>query len=433
MNVENRGRAQSHRESRPPIRGRNGRLNIWLWASKKLFGQSHTTQLQTNREPIASNPIQHSSSNTSLTKADNVFSPELMTSTLDVLHCPVVVVGSRNRVIHANAEAIELFGQNIVGRNFALMLRDQKALKALSDVSSKGGKQSLEMSVNESLTRQYNVTITRLPNILGTPHNVAIEFQENTLFKRTESMRSEFVANVSHELRSPLATLIGFIETIQTGTANGNHMEAVAQARFLGIMEAEAQRMSRMIDDLLSLTDVELHEHDRPIVRVNLQVLLREVIDALFTRGQQSSVEINLLCSANLPDIVGDRDQLIQVFNNLITNAIKYGANGKKVDVTTSVISAPLSSHDNHVRIQVKDYGEGIEKNHLPRLTDRFYRVDKGRSRAVGGTGLGLAIVKHIVNRHRGQFQIESVVGEGSTFAVTLPIYKDAPLKLSSS
>jgi len=314
-----------------------------------------------------------------------------------------------------------------VGRNLALFFREPKALDALSEVLGVGGTRTLDVNLDVPIRRQYRLMITRLAQVPGEAPHAALEFQEITLIKRSESMRSEFVANVSHELRSPLATLIGFIETMQVSSEDPDAVDLDAQRRFLGIMEGEAQRMSRMIDDLLSLTNVELREHERPREGVDLIGLMREVVDALGVRGQQRDVEIILDCPDDLAPVCGDRDQLIQVFHNLITNAIKYGAsgdNGGRVEVIVNAALNKLPDGGESVQIRVRDYGDGIGPEHLPRLTERFYRIDKGRSRSMGGTGLGLAIVKHIVNRHRGRFQIESTLGEGSTFCVRLPVFK---------
>jgi len=350
--------------------------------------------------------------------------PDILTRALDALHNPVIVVGPRRTVAHVNTEAQELFGDKIEGRNLALFFREPKALDALTEVMRDGGTQGLEVNLSVPILRQYKLVISRLAVVPMEPTYAVLEFQETTLIKRTESMRSEFVANVSHELRSPLATLIGFIETMQTVSSDPDGLDLDAQIRFLGIMEGEAQRMSRMIDDLLSLTNVELREHERPRDGIDLSTLMREVVDALTVRGHRYQVAIELECPEGLPLACGDRDQLIQVFHNLIVNAIKYGGGGGRVTVTVTARGTGVPDGGPSVQVSVRDYGDGIEAEHIPRLTERFYRIDKGRSRTMGGTGLGLAIVKHIVNRHRGRFQIESMLGKGSTFSVKLPTYK---------
>jgi two-component system phosphate regulon sensor histidine kinase PhoR len=291
----------------------------------------------------------------------------------------------------------------------------------IEDTIADGQARQADISMDVPLKRRYKLNISRLPKRMLEPMQVVLEFQEVTLIQRSESMRSEFVANVSHELRSPLATLVGFIETLKD---NGD--DAQARDRFLDIMDGEAQRMRRLIDDLLSLTNVELREHERPRARINLESVVQEVANALASRARAKNVEILLDIPANLPSAMGDRDQLIQVFNNLMTNALKYGGDGNKIDVLIKPLPDGMSDGGPSVEVWVRDYGQGIEAEHLPRLTERFYRVDKGRSRAVGGTGLGLAIVKHIVNRHRGRLLIESERGKGSLFKVRLPIYREA-------
>jgi len=336
----------------------------------------------------------------------------------DALHTPVVIVGYRRVVLHANEEARLVFGEKITGRSFSLFLRDPKALDSIDNTAEDGQAREVDVSMDVPLRRQYKLNITRLPLIAAEPMQMVLEFQEITLIQRSESMRSEFVANVSHELRSPLATLIGFIETLKEDGASADTRE-----RFLGIMDGEAQRMRRLIDDLLSLTNVELREHERPRARIDLVGVLQEVTNSLTPRAFAKDVTIALNMPADIPAVIGDRDQLIQVFNNLVTNAIKYGGDGKRVDVNVTVLENGLSEGGLSLEVRVCDYGQGIDAEHLPRLTERFYRVDKGRSRAVGGTGLGLAIVKHIVNRHRGRLFVESERSKGSQFRVRLPVY----------
>lgn len=337
---------------------------------------------------------------------------------LDVLNTPVVVVGERLTVLHANEEACALFGQKIVGRSFALFFREPKALDEVEAALADGTARHLDVNLDVPIKRQYHLRISPMTGKPEESFRLVLEFQETTLIRRSETMRSEFVANVSHELRSPLATLIGFIETLRDDPQG----DPANRERFLGIMEGEAQRMRRLIDDLLSLTNVELREHERPRGRVDVEDVLREVVDSLTPRARARELDVLLNCPPGLPLVAGDRDQLIQVFHNLLTNAIKYGADGDRVEISAEVLVNGLPDSAANVEVRVQDYGQGIEVEHLPRLTERFYRVDKGRSRSMGGTGLGLAIVKHIINRHRGRFLVESEVGKGSVFKVRIPI-----------
>ena len=222
-------------------------------------------------------------------------------------------------------------------------------------------------------------------------------------------MRVDFVANASHELRTPLASLYGFIETIEGPARN----DGAAQTRFLGIMREQARRMSRLIDDLLSLSRIELKEHVHPTDDVRLDTVLHEVIDTLTPLALECKTNIE---AEGLEKVVvaGDRDELIRVFENLIENAVKYGQSGQRVEVS-------LADRERSVCVTVRDFGPGIAPEHVPRLTERFYRVDVVESRQKGGTGLGLALVKHILNRHKARLNIRSELGAGATFEVVFP------------
>jgi two-component system phosphate regulon sensor histidine kinase PhoR len=230
--------------------------------------------------------------------------------------------------------------------------------------------------------------------------------------RRIDRIRVDFVANASHELRTPLASLAGFIETLQ-GSARD---DTEARERFLAIMHDQATRMSRLIDDLLSLSRIELKVHVRPSDPVDLASILSHLTDSLEPLARELGVAIE----ANVPHdpvtVTGDRDELIQVFENLIENAIKYGQSGKRVVVTIK----PGTPADGPV-VSIRDFGPGIAEEHLPRLTERFYRIDVEESRQHRGTGLGLAIVKHILARHSARMTIESRPGEGALFSVAFP------------
>jgi two-component system phosphate regulon sensor histidine kinase PhoR len=247
---------------------------------------------------------------------------------------------------------------------------------------------------------------------------LVLVFRDLTEAKRLEAMRVDFVANASHELRTPLASLLGFIETLQGPARNDQQ----AQNRFLGIMRQQGRRMARLIDDLLSLSRVEMSEHKRPVDAVDLGLVIRQVADTLRPVAEERKVVMGL----NLPEkpilVAGDREELMRVAENLIENAIKYGQTGQRVELgLTNEPFGPGRCGEAH--FTVRDFGPGIASEHLPRLTERFYRVDASASRETGGTGLGLAIVKHIVNRHRGRLTIESEPGSGSLFHVFLPLF----------
>jgi two-component system phosphate regulon sensor histidine kinase PhoR len=233
-------------------------------------------------------------------------------------------------------------------------------------------------------------------------------------------MRADFVANVSHELRTPLAALTGFIETLQ-GPARD---DPAARQRFLAIMQAQAWRMARLIDDLLSLSRIELRAHQRPETPLDLVPIVRQVTDGLQMLARDRGVAVEVAAPADSLIVLGERDELIRLFENLVENALKYGASGKRVDISLSQVAA--ADGKSEARVSVRDYGPGIAAEHLPRLTERFYRVDVGESRAQGGTGLGLALVKHILNRHQGRLTIDSKPGEGATFSAQLPLFESA-------
>jgi two-component system phosphate regulon sensor histidine kinase PhoR len=245
---------------------------------------------------------------------------------------------------------------------------------------------------------------------------VLVTLRDLTPLRQVEAMRADFVANASHELRTPLASLSGFIETLQ-GSARD---DAQARQRFLGIMKAQANRMARLIDDLLSLSRIELKAHLQPATPVDLVGIVRQVADSLQTLAHDRGVEIKIEKPDKPLVVKGDRDELIRVFENLVENALKYGAPGKRIDISLAREPGPRAEEE--AVVGVRDYGPGIAPEHIPRLTERFYRVDVAESRAQGGTGLGLALVKHIVARHRGRLGIESTPGRGATFTIRLPL-----------
>jgi two-component system phosphate regulon sensor histidine kinase PhoR len=263
------------------------------------------------------------------------------------------------------------------------------------------------------------ITPVPVPTLFGgTDKCMLMTFHDQTPLRRVEEMRADFVANASHELRTPLAALSGFIDTLQ-GPAKD---DAKARERFLGIMHAQATRMARLIDDLLSLSRVELSAHVRPDALVDIVPIIRQVADGLEPLARERQVAIDIELPETTALIAGDREELLRLFENLIENALKYGASGGKVVVSLSASVAGEGTPE--VRVLVRDFGPGIAPEHLPRLTERFYRVDVGDSRAQGGTGLGLSLVKHILNRHRGRLLIESVPKQGATFTACFPQVK---------
>ena len=247
---------------------------------------------------------------------------------------------------------------------------------------------------------------------------ILVALRDISHVEEAEQQRRDFVANVSHEMRSPLTVLAGFIETLKGPARN----DPVATLNFLDIMDREAQRMARLVSDLLSLSRVESEERVRPKAQVSLSEVLRATLAALRPQFEDAGIVVEFRDMPDAPLIPGDRDQLVQVFHNLVENALKYGGSGGKIELTLDRFDQMPGFAGSVMKVSVRDFGDGIDALHLPRLTERFYRVDGHRSRTMGGTGLGLAIVKHIINRHRGRLSIRSTRGEGSTFAVVLPI-----------
>jgi two-component system phosphate regulon sensor histidine kinase PhoR len=335
---------------------------------------------------------------------------------------PVVALGLNGEVVALNAEAGTIAPALRRGEPVSLGLRNPEILDAIRRAVASGVAQRVEFFERVPVDRWYEAIVT--PISLTAPARVAqlvlMIFHDLTRLRRVEEMRADFVANASHELRTPLAALSGFIETLQ-GPARE---DVAARERFLPIMQAQANRMARLIDDLLSLSRIELNAHLRPDKEVDLAAIIRQVADGLQTLARDRDVDIRVAAPSERPVVLGDRDELLRVFENLVENALKYAASGKRLDITLAVGGAAGSARE--ARVAVRDYGPGIASEHLPRLTERFYRVDVAESRAQGGTGLGLALVKHILNRHGGRLTIDSVLGQGATFTAHLPLARSA-------
>ncbi|TYB81121.1 ATP-binding protein [Maritimibacter fusiformis] len=339
----------------------------------------------------------------------------LVQDLISALPAPTLVIDQEERIVALNGAADTLLGRNVVGQIFTAALRHPDLVEAV------------ERCLLDRTPRRttYRITVNG-SDVLYDVHLQAIadtgllllSFQNVTDLAQAERMRRDFVANVSHELRTPLASLIGFIETLR-----GPAREDVdARDRFLNIMADEAGRMNRLVGDLLSLSRVEADERVRPTTRLDLRDVLQTTVQNLDRLAADSGVTLRPQLGSAPLGVLGDADQMLQVFTNLIENAIKYGGENQYVDIT-----AQTGVHDPVLRgpalqIVVADHGPGIDPIHLPRLTERFYRVDSHRSRELGGTGLGLAIVKHILNRHRGRLKATSRPGQGAQFTVILPL-----------
>ena len=338
---------------------------------------------------------------------------------VDGLPDPLIAVDRQRRIVRTNLAAGALLGPVGAERDLSTVLRYPQLLSAVdallvtgADGNFAGADQSaVEFVLAGPPEIDVVAHLRRLPRAAADGSLALIVLHDTTAQRRAERMRADFVANASHELKTPIAGLAGFIETLR-GPARD---DTDARERFLGIMAEQADRMRRLVDDLLMLSRIEQHEHARPDREIDLESVLRGVLDLLQLKASARNVGIELAVAAGLPRAVGDHDELTIVFQNLIDNALKYAKPATVVRVTADQVGP------GRVAVAVSDEGDGIPAAHLPRLTERFYRVDTARSRQLGGTGLGLAIVKHVVNRHRGRLDIQSTPGKGSTFTVTLP------------
>lgn len=331
---------------------------------------------------------------------------------IEALPDPVLVIGPGQRVLASNKAARELFPALRSHMSLPLVTRAPDVLDAAARILA--GEPATTTMLHERVPVERVFRVHAAPFRSGAGVLAALTLRDLTDARRVEKMRVDFIANASHELRTPLASLLGFIETLQ-GAAKD---DPAARERFLAIMRDQGRRMARLIDDLLSLSQIEQQQHLRPQAPVDLVEVIRHCVDALTPVAQENAVSMSIEAPEKLV-VAGDRDELIRVAENLIENAIKYGADEKGAP---SAVEVRLTETSGGARLSVRDHGPGIAPDHLPRLTERFYRVDAGKSRAKGGTGLGLALVKHIVARHRGVLRVSSRPGEGAEFTVDLPL-----------
>jgi two-component system phosphate regulon sensor histidine kinase PhoR len=335
---------------------------------------------------------------------------DLLAELLAGLPLPALMIGADERVTAANAAAETLLGPKLVGRHHAFVLRQPEVLAAITAAArTRRSAEARHVIPGPSHEVIHRVTAAAVGR------GVLCTFEDLSDREQMDAMRRDFVANVSHELRTPLTSVLGFIETLR-GAARD---DPAARERFLAIMQTEAERMVRLVRDLLHLSKVEAQERQRPTERHDIGRLVLAAVHTLRPYAEANGVRLLLSGLDQRVEIFADPDQITQVATNLVENAIKYGGPGKEVAVSLSREDGPRGPK---MRLSVRDQGEGIDSFHLPRLAERFYRVDGHRSREKGGTGLGLAIVKHIAHRHRGRLLIESLVGQGSTFSILLPV-----------
>ena len=319
------------------------------------------------------------------------------------------------RVTAANQVALRLLGPNIVSQNVRMAFRHAGAIERLTDPDAQHSGHPIRLAGIGQKNQLWDMRIQTMG-----PSQKIVHMADRSGTQAAEKMRVDFVANASHELLTPLAAIKGFIETLDDPAAGD---DVATRSRFLGIMATETDRMQALVRDLMSLSRIEAEKYDPPQTPVDFSDVVMETVDQFRNSEKERGADIMIDVMAGLPPVMGDSGQLRQLASNILNNALKYGRAG--TPVTVSLVRSRSGAM---IKLTVADVGDGIAPEHLPRLTERFYRVDSGRSRLVGGTGLGLSLVKHIVDRHRGHLEIRSTVGKGTTVSILLPV---APTGLS--
>ncbi len=341
---------------------------------------------------------------------DTPFTLTQMELVLSALPDAAIATDENGFIVAMNELARSIVGDAAVGRHLTATIRAPGVLQAINDAVRLSKASRAQQILRAPVERTIDIHVSPMGTIEGGGRATLLVMRDLTREEQIERMRADFVANASHELRTPLAALTGFIETLGGAARN----DAAARDRFLDLMKAQADRMARLIDDLLSLSRIEISEHVPPNETADLAVVVRQAVELLGEAARQAECEIRLSMPPKMM-VTGDFGQLSQVVTNLVENAIKYAADGKVVEVNGTVVNGMA-------KVTVADHGPGIAPRHVPRLTERFYRVSVQDSRMRGGTGLGLAIAKHIVNRHRGRLTIESEPGKGSRFSIFIPL-----------
>jgi two-component system phosphate regulon sensor histidine kinase PhoR len=326
-------------------------------------------------------------------------------------------------IIQTNDAGHSAFMHNGVDNTLDYIINNDAINKTAKQVLEDKKGRTLEISLPEPINRDYMVKLKHFP--VFSPRGIALimVMHDITELKRAEQTFADFVANASHEIRTPLTSIVGFIETLRTTAKDDEE----ATDDFLILMEEQAERMSKLVTELLSLSRIEQNINARPTDKVDITEILKNALKQVDWDASNQGMIIETTIQENLPEITGDADQIGQIIHNLLTNAIKYSKRDTAIDISLSVEKNKTNEDiftgvEQIICLSITDHGEGIAKEHLPRLSERFYRVDKARSRKLGGTGLGLSIVKHILERHKGTLTVESEIGKGSTFTIKLPV-----------
>ena len=348
-----------------------------------------------------------------LSNFDNIILSEK--KILDEIPDQIIIVSQDKNIIFANYSAKNRFGKNIIDNHVAEVLREPKFLEEIENVIINKNSITIKTETKKPTFQVYESYIFPSPKFfLGNEDSVFILMRDLTEIFKTQKLKTDFVANVSHELRTPLQTIKLGLETINQEIGN---TDKETKKNFLSLMLKETNRMEDLIKDLLILSKIEQQEHIRPNDKINL----KEIIEYVQKFYNKSCLEKNILFNINLDDqnlnVIGNKDKLIEIFSNLINNAIKYSEPNKNIYIESQIKS------NQQLEIHIKDEGMGIPKDLLPRISERFFRVDNEKTRNINGTGLGLAIVKHLVKQHRGDFNIRSVEGKGTDITIRLPLY----------
>ena len=348
-----------------------------------------------------------------LSNFDNIILSEK--KILDEIPDQIIIVSQDKNIIFANYSAKNRFGKNIIDNHVAEVLREPKFLEEIENVIINKNSITIKTETKKPTFQVYESYIFPSPKFfLGNEDSVFILMRDLTEIFKTQKLKTDFVANVSHELRTPLQTIKLGLETINQEIEN---TDKETKKNFLSLMLKETNRMEDLIKDLLILSKIEQQEHIRPNDKINL----KEIIEYIQKFYNKSCLEKNILFNINLDDqnlnVIGNKDKLIEIFSNLINNAIKYSEPNKNIYIESQIKS------NQQLEIHIKDEGMGIPKDLLPRISERFFRVDNEKTRNINGTGLGLAIVKHLVKQHRGDFNIRSVEGKGTDITIRLPLY----------